>query len=520
MALKSLQADIDAAPQCVDLETVQSLKRALLDHSFAGQTCAPFVYQETARILSSIMASTHRPEVSQAAYQALKGCALHTLGNPCMAAAQALGTLPISLPRKEAPQSLVADASPPLADFEHLLSTSGFTGHSLTWAGRNLIVSDSEAEPLLVLKCAHDRMDIQGLYLEAAWMSSLAEGPDFPEKCELPRPLYFFSHPLLQVDLSKAIEETSHMRPAGQHADAPLVITVLPYVVSRDYFAYPNEPGHLPGPAQFSRVLARAAANFGHLSAQGLLHTAAIPLFHNRTQQTRRDDGGRYIWTRKGRLDRWLHSCRFPNFGLSGLRDFEHIRCWNEQGRDLFQEVGAQIFSLLLVAGSYFRFKAPDRIGLDEHGSPLDCRDLFDPDLLSELVSLIVTSYHLGFTGRSMESLPGSQQHLVQRMIEELGMDRHMTETLRVRDQTAMSPAEFTAFLSQRGIGRNQLAALTQGTHDLTLVTGPHLGEFNGPTSLPELIDFTAAAAAVCIASKYLDQTSPEHSSAALSALV
>ena len=414
----------------------------------------------------------------------------------------------------------MTDASPPLIDFEHVLTGSGFKGHSLAWAGRNLIVSDTDADPLLVLKCAHDRNDIQGLYQEAAWMTSLAEHLDFPEKCELPRPLYFFSHPLLQVNFSGAIEHVSLMRLAGQNGDAPLIITVLPYVVSRDYFAYPNEPGHIPSPAKFSRVLARAAANFGHLSAQGLLHTAAIPLFHNRTQQTRRDDGGRYIWTRKGRLDRWLHSCRFPNFGLSGLRDFEHIRCWNEQGRDLFQEVGAQIFSLLLVAGSYFRFKAPDRIGLDENGCPLDCRDLFDPDLLAELVSLIVTSYHHGFTGRSMEALPGSQQHLVERMIEELGMDRHMTEILRVRDQEAMSASEFTDFLSQRGIGGKHLAALTQGAHELTLVTGPHLGEFNGPTSLPELIDFTAAAAAVCISSKYLDQTCPGHSSAALSVLV
>jgi hypothetical protein len=258
--------------------------------------------------------------------------------------------------------------------------------------------------------------------------------------------------------------------------------------------------------------MARSAENLGRLSSHSILHTAAIPLFHNRTQQTRRGDAGRYIWTRKGRLDRWLDSCRYPNFGLSGLRDFEHLCLWSGQGRELFLEVGAQILSLLLVAGSTFRSKDPERVGLDRNGDPCDCRDLFDPDLLSELVSLIVTSFHQGFTGRSMPAMPASQQRLIERMIEELGVDNHMTETLRARDQEAMSEAEFEAFLTQRGL---QPKAVSKGAEDVTLITGPHLGDFNSVISLPELIDFTAAAAAVCISTRFLDAAAKAQDAAA-----
>jgi len=509
MALRSLRSDLESAPDSADLDTVQSLGAALQDRSLASQTCAPFVYQETAKVLSSIMISSDRPEVSQAAFRALESCALETLGNPCMAAAHALGTLPLTLPAFAPPEQLSSRAAPAQIDLEQVLKKANFRGDRLFWAGRNLIASDSDREELLVLKCARNPEKPEGLVREAGWVSRLAQDFHFPASCELPRLLGLSSHPLVRLSFPSRIADTSSCFaiPGDQQPEPLPGLTALPYVVSRDYFAYPNEPGQLPDPEQLLQTMARASENLGRLSSNSVLHTAAIPLFHNRTQQTRRDDAGRYIWTRKGRLDRWLDSCRYPNFSLSGLRDFEHLSFWNGQGRELFLEMGAQILSLLLVAGSTFRSKAPGRVGLDQNGTPCDCRDLFDPDLLSELVSLIVTSYHRGFTGRSMQTMPASQQHLIERMIEELGVDNHMTETLRVRDQETMSEAEFKAFLTQRGL---KLKTVSKGAEDVSLITGPHLGEFNSVISLPELIDFTAAAAAVCISTRYLDEHCPD----------
>ena len=43
----------------------------------------------------------------------------------------------------------------------------------------------------------------------------------------------------------------------------------------------------------------------------------------------------------------------------------------------------------------------------------------------------------------------------------------------------------------------------TKGQRDIVLMTGPHLGGFNQPISLPELIDFAAAGAARCVAGRF-----------------
>ena len=68
----------------------------------------------------------------------------------------------------------------------------------------------------------------------------------------------------------------------------------------------------------------------------GIVHTAPIPLFHNRAQAWRREDRGIYEWPRGGRLDRWLSSSRHPNIAASGLRDFEHLASIRRPGRQLY----------------------------------------------------------------------------------------------------------------------------------------------------------------------------------------
>ena len=45
--------------------------------------------------------------------------------------------------------------------------------------------------------------------------------------------------------------------------------------------------------------------------------------------------------------------------------------------------------------------------------------------------------------------------------------------------------------------------SLRRGEADVELVTGPHLGAFNDRTSLPELAECTAAAAAACLVGRY-----------------
>jgi hypothetical protein len=87
-----------------------------------------------------------------------------------------------------------------------------------------------------------------------------------------------------------------------------------------------------------------------------------------------------------------------------------------------------------------------------------------------------------------------------------MGVDRHMVEIVRVADQEAMDDAAFAAFLAGRGLPPEEVAGHRRGEKDIALPTGPHLGEFNGPISAPELITFTAVAAAKCVAGRYFAQ--------------
>ncbi len=88
-------------------------------------------------------------------------------------------------------------------------------------------------------------------------------------------------------------------------------------------------------------------------------------------------------------------------------------------------------------------------------------------------------------------------------MIEEMGVDRHMAEVLRMDDQKEMTDREFTDFLASRGFTEKDTAALQRGRKDVTVLTGPHLGGFNRPISLPELVEFTASSVGLACAGRY-----------------
>jgi len=166
--------------------------------------------------------------------------------------------------------------------------------------------------------------------------------------------------------------------------------------------------------------------------------------------------------------------------------------------------MGVHLLSLFLVASSYFRTAAPDRVGLDSAGRPVDARDLFDVDLLVRMLRAIVRGYRRGFVGAgSDEALPFDPQAAAAAMIEAMGVDRHMEEILRVVDQQHMTRAVFEAFLMRRGWTRTRASATPQGQADLILQTGPHLGGFNQAISLPELIRITGATAADCVLRRF-----------------
>ena len=78
-----------------------------------------------------------------------------------------------------------------------------------------------------------------------------------------------------------------------------------------------------------------------------------------------------------------------------------------------------------------------------------------------------------------------------------------MEEILRTVDQERMTEDAFTQFLLARWFSPPDVAELTKRERDITTHTGPHLGGFNQPISLPELIEFAAVGAARCVAGRF-----------------
>jgi hypothetical protein len=177
--------------------------------------------------------------------------------------------------------------------------------------------------------------------------------------------------------------------------------------------------------------------------------------------------------------------------------------------RDLYRMIGTHFLGLFLVAGSYFRYREDSRMGLDDRGEPVDARDLFDRDLFSSVIRDVFLEYYAGFTERDFEGeFPVDLDKLCERMIEEMGVDRHMEEILRVADQNEMSDKGFQTFLSGQGFSEDEIKNLQKGRKDVVIRSGPHLGGFNERISLPELIEAIAALSALCIAGRYWKEKS------------
>jgi hypothetical protein len=484
---------VERDPAAVRPATVAALEGLLARNDHARQTQARILYRDVAGVLVTLLAKGPKP-LAMASRRALTK-ALETPGKPRMAAAEAVGALP--LPQLRGPGDVASAPAPPsVADisFHSLLSHAGADGATVPRAaGRSLLIPTRTPDTLLVIKRLRAGEDPAGLAREAAWMEHCA-GLVFPAYCHVPTPCRASEAVLWAVPDTPS--PTAGLDPDGR---------CLAYLAHRSYFAYPNAPRAAGGPdgETFVEAMGRAALLLGWLAGQGIIHEAAIPLFHNRVQRGRRDDGGVYDWRLPGRLDRWLHSAQHPNFGLSGLRDFEHFASFDGHNARLYRSMGDHLISLFLVAGSYFRMRDPVLVGQGADGAPVDARHLFDETLLTRVIDDAVARYHEGFVGAASEGVPFDARTLARRMVEEMGVDRHMTELLRLDDQEAMTDDDFVEFLTSRGMDPATARSLRRGEADVALETGPHLGAFNNRTSLPELNEAVAAAVAACLTARH-----------------
>jgi hypothetical protein len=148
-------------------------------------------------------------------------------------------------------------------------------------------------------------------------------------------------------------------RTSGISDQAVAIAYILPQKSRRVYL---NDPRIQPN------IMSKAAMigikDLARLAKAGIIHTALIPLYHNREDERPYEwywryntRGGEYILGGgAGRLDRWLYNCRFPNLMLYGLNDFEHMEYKPDiSAENMRNETGNHLLSWTLVVGSYFK---------------------------------------------------------------------------------------------------------------------------------------------------------------------
>jgi hypothetical protein len=503
-ALYELQALAEEHPELIDTETVDTLKNFLRSPALAQMRQSLFLFREAADTLCAVISATYPSPLAHRALSGLRSILRHITGAAHRAAAEAMGALPFSLQPPQPP--IVSLQATPLISWQALMIREGFqpSGQPV-FAGRSLVTALRHSDNLLVLKMARIDDSPEALAGEILWMDHLRDDTyTFTQRFEVPEPVRVYGHPVFRITcLPKG---TAH--PAALHPRRYAV----GYVAPREYFRYPNEPDEngLPATDDFSEILSRNAYLLGRLAGKGIFHEAPIPLFHNRVQQDRRRDQGRYEWFRAGRLDRWLDSCSYPNLGPTGLRDFEHLLVIGKGGKAVYRNIGTHLLSLLLVAGSYFRNRDRRQVGFDADGCPVDARHLFDREALCRMIVSVFRGYYHGFAGdRFTGELPLDLEALTDRMIAEMGIDRYMEELFRVVDQNRLSRRQFEQFLSQRGFPEEKIAGIEKGTADITIHSGPHLGAFNDQISLPELIAAVETMAAICVCGRHLREKAP-----------
>jgi hypothetical protein len=367
-------------PETIGPETIAGLENVFYDPNVSDQTQAYFFFKEAAGALCSLLTRLPHDAIAHQSHNAFMNLLGQTTGHAQRAVAEALGALPFSI-SGTAPKKPMLKETPVVSWRAFLECTQTSTEGTPCFVGRSVVAETAVKDRLLVVKLAGEGDNPESLLREAAWLYHLQKSQNnFAVKFHIPEPL--------------SVQHSSLFRLMDLPVPNPEKITrhemgyAISFLAHPDYYHYPNEtdPKNLLDANTFLETIGRNAFLFGRLTGMGIIHEAPVPLFHNRVQGPRRNDGGLYLWQQGGRLDQWLWSCRYPNFGCSGIRDFEHLAVFRGPARKAYSSMGAQLLSLFLVAGSYFRMKDINKVGLEPDGRPVDARELFDKPLLVRIL--------------------------------------------------------------------------------------------------------------------------------------
>lgn len=495
LAVNYILSHIEKNPNVFSGSTADALLKLLESERFEKKKQAYFLYRETAGVLIRVSERTTHPLAGFCIVR-LQQILLNSTGGKHRAVSENLGSLPIKINGPDLPefeQHTCLDIA-----FCELAEIMGYAdSNAMEWHGRTLRFSLKQ-DKIGCIKFIRSEKDVELLHAESFWQDFIKNNP-------FPGGVNFDSPEPVRVNGKFVFRLNSLPGFISANLKIHQPAVAIAFIADRTYFHYPNEAKTLQdSQVSLQALFKKNARLLGRFTARGMIHTALIPLFHNRVQQSRRQDAGAYLWELGGRLDRWLQSSSYPNFAVSGIRDLEHIISVNSS-RDIRHYIGEHLLGFILVMGSCFRNKAPELVGTDASGLPVDARHLFDREQFSQLIETTVNAYYKSITGTPLEN---PERFFTEDMIEELidgmGIDRHMEEVLRIQDQENMDDDSFKSFLKSRGKPPSFTDRAIRGKADIVLSTGPHLGGFNQPISVPALVDFLFCISSLCVSDRYL----------------
>ena len=293
MAVLNLHALLQDYPHVIESASVSALKRVLEDKAHISQKQALFLYRAAADTLISVVMTSPDDDLRDGSMWVLERMVDCASGHQHRAVAEALGSLPLKI---RAPSMCYETAMEmPNVTWEDLFEKNRFTScRPPVMVGRSLVAEINEDNRLLVVKTTHDEQAVQFLNREATWMDTLhSKELSLPLRFNIPVPIKFkgsFVFHLKNAPLKNKLKKDNNSK---RYA--------ICFMAHRDYFVYPYQIVQNRFAHQcFKEMLFRNAWLLGKLAAMGMVHTAPIPLFHNRIQRARRADGGIYEWDRGG----------------------------------------------------------------------------------------------------------------------------------------------------------------------------------------------------------------------------
>ncbi|HMB32095.1 MAG TPA: hypothetical protein VKN82_09750, partial [Desulfohalobiaceae bacterium] len=171
MKCRNLFSEVKKSPESSFAETIGTIQNILHNRPHADKKNAPLLFKTAAKTLTEIILRSQEINDRQKALSVLQQFVMQNLGDPCLAAAQALGCLPLKLPYPSITPNLTPRSTE--LSWEALMSLSPISPHKRQWAGRSLILSSPDSNQVMVLKFSRTPQEEILLSREVAWMEIL-----------------------------------------------------------------------------------------------------------------------------------------------------------------------------------------------------------------------------------------------------------------------------------------------------------------------------------------------------------